>query len=138
MVRARMRRMRIRRGALAPILCAALGCGGPHGPALAPRAVSTQHYQPLGMRADARLIDQAVILGTDTTDGSTVLPIPTTPSTAVVDAMFVMRRPEPASGGSIAVTLTTAPLPAGPAPAARGTLQVGASDPAAGAPWRAG
>lgn len=131
--------MRIRRGALAPILCAALGCGGPQRPALAPPAGSTRHYQPLGMRADARQTGQAVILGTDPTDGSTVLAIPTTPSTAVVEAMFVTRRgPEPASGGSIAVTLTTAPLPVGPVPTARGTVQNGASDPAGDAPWRAG
>jgi len=133
MVRASIRGMKIR-GALAPTLCAVLGCGGPHGPAPAPVTGRTQHYQPLGMKADARLIGQAVILGTDTTDGATVLRLPTAPSTAVVDAMFAGGvGPEPASGGSIAVTLTTAPTPT-----ARGTLQAGASDPTAGARWGAG
>lgn len=130
-----MRGMRICRGALALVLCAALGCGGPPGPARpAPLAGRTQHYQPLGMKADAALPGQAVILGTDETNGSTVLPIPTTPSTAVVDAMFV-ERGGGAHGGWIAITLTAAPAPA--APAGR-PPQTGVSDPPAGALWRAG
>src|SRR5512143_3009565 len=123
MVRATIRRMRILRRA--PVLCAALelaGCGGPHYPVQpAPLVGHTQHYQPLGMTADAKVPGQAVILGTDETDGSTVLPLPTTPSTAVVDAMVVTPGGSgPASGRTIAVTLTTVPAaPAAPnAPAA--------------------
>jgi uncharacterized protein len=129
--------MRIGRGALALTLCAAVevnGCGGPRGPVQpATRIARTQRYQPLGMKADAALAGQAVILGTDEADGSTVLPIPAAPSTVVVDAMVVTHGAGPASGGSItgtlavtlAVTLTTAPAapdvprphaPATPAP----------------------
>jgi len=134
--------MRILRPALAPALCAALelaGCGGPHAPVQpAPLVGHTQHYQPLGMTADAKLPGQAVILGTDETNGSTVLPLPTTPSTAVVDAMVATPSGSgPASGRMIAVTLTTAPAVA-TAPAAGEALQVGPSDPAADARWRQG
>jgi len=126
--------MRICRGVLAVVLCAALGCGGPPAPARpAPVAGRTQHYPPLGMKADAALPGQAVVLGTDETDGSTVLPIPTTPGSAVVDAMVVERGGAgPASGGWIAITLTAAPAPAGRAP------QLGVADPPAGPRWRAG
>jgi len=115
-----------------------------------PVAGHTQHYQPLGMKADARLAGQAVILGTDETDGSWVMPIPTTPSTAVVDAIFVAHGgPEPVSASSIAVTLTTAPvapnMPAPPKvtttaarPAVQQALPIVTSDPAAGVRWRQG
>lgn len=134
--------MRIRRRALAPMLCAALelaGCGGPHRPVPpAPLVSRTQHYQPLGMTADAKLPGQAVILGTDETNGSTVLPIPTTTSTAVVDAMVVTPGGSgPASGRTIAVTLTTAPA-APNAPPAGDALQIGTADPPADARWRQG
>jgi hypothetical protein len=105
--------MRICRGALAVVLCAALGCGGPQGPARpAPLVGRTLHYQPLGMKADAALPGQAVILGTDDADGSTVLPLPIATSTAVVHAMVVERGgAEPATGRWIAITLTTSPAP---------------------------
>src|SRR5512140_277037 len=145
--------MRMHRGALALTLCAALevgGCGGPRGLVRpVPPAGHTQHYQPLGMKADARLAGRAVILGTDETDGSWVMPIPTTPSTAVVDAMFVAQGgPEPVSASSIAVTLTTAPAaphapaptkatPAGAPPAVQ-ALPIVTSDPDAGVRWRHG
>lgn len=147
--------MRIHRGALALTLCAALeaaGCGGPRGPVRpAPLTGHTQHYQPLGMKADARLAGQAVILGTDETDGSWVMPIPTTPSTAVVDAMFVTHGgPESVNASSIAVTLTTAPAapapatspaatttaPAAPPPAVQEMLPIVTTDPSAGVRWR--
>jgi len=124
--------MTIGRGALAVLLCAALGCGGPQRPVHPALLVGrTQHYQPLGMKADAALPGQAVILGTDDADGSTVLPLPATTNTAVVHAMVVERGgAEPATGGWIAITLTTSPNP--PAPVAPTPLA--ATPPTAGPP----
>ncbi len=134
--------MRLLRRALAPTLCAALalgGCGSPHHPVPpAPLVGHTQHYPPLGMASDVKLPGQAVILGTDESNGSTVLPIPTTPSTAVVDAMVVTPSGSgPASGRTIAITLTTAPAAPNRQTAGE-TLQVGTSASAADARWRQG
>src|SRR5262249_54624425 len=111
---ATLRRMRILCRALTSTLCAALelgGCGRPPAPVPpAPLVVRTEHYAPLGMATDAKLPGQAVILGTDESNGSTVLPLATTPRTAVVDAMVVTPGGSgPASGRMIAVALTTAP-----------------------------
>ena len=99
------------RRAFAPILCATLGCGPPPAPAKPVAPVrSVKHYQPLEMKPDVKLPGLAVILGTDETDGSTLLPIPVGPRSAVVDALYVNHDgPAPASGGVIAVTLTAAP-----------------------------
>ncbi|HEX4420701.1 MAG TPA: hypothetical protein VH165_22455, partial [Kofleriaceae bacterium] len=73
------------RGALALVLCAALGCGGPAGPVHpTPLTGSTRHYAPLGMRDDARQPGQAVLLGTDDANGSTVLPLPAVAAPVVV------------------------------------------------------
>jgi uncharacterized protein len=142
--------MRILCRALAPAMGVALelgGCGRPPAPVPpAPLVVRTEHYAPLGMAADAKLPGQAVILGTDEANGSTVLPLPTTPRTAVVDAMVVTPGGSgPASGRMIAVTLTTAPavatppaVAASPNAAATGdALQVGPSEPS-DAGWRHG
>jgi len=143
--------MRILCRALAPALCAVLvlgGCGRPPAPVPpAPLVVRTAHYAPLGMASDARLPGQAVILGTDESNGSTVLPLPTTPRTGVVDAMVVTPGGSgPASGRMIAITLTTAPAVA-TAPASTASanaaatgdaLQVGPSAPSADAGWRQG
>jgi hypothetical protein len=100
-----------RRSALALLLCSALGCGAPTGTARPVAFIgSTKHYEPLAMRADAKRPGQAVILGTDETNGSTVIPLPTTPHTAVVDAMFVKHGGTvQVSGDTVAVILTTAP-----------------------------
>jgi hypothetical protein len=101
-------------------------------------AGTVRHYQPLEMRDDARRPDQAVILGTDDTNGSTVLPIPVVATTAVVDAVVVSRGgPGPVTGTSIAITLTATPHAAGPGSSA----QVGGAEPPGaqgpGAQWHA-
>jgi hypothetical protein len=151
------------RGALALTLCGALGCGAPTGAARpVPFAGTTKHYQPLAMKADAKRPGQAVILGTDDTNGSMVLPLPITPRTAVVDAMFVRHGGAgPVSGDSVAVILTTAPaVPTAPTaptattassptattanapiaptpPSIYGVVPPGASDASTGARWNA-
>src|SRR5277367_6670972 len=89
----------------------ALGaCGG------APRAGDTgatyiKTYSPLGHKADAKARQQAVILGTDANNGSTVLQLPAAPPKAAVDAMFVKiaSGSDPASGGMTPVKLSASP-----------------------------
>jgi hypothetical protein len=145
--------MRLRRGAIALALCAPLGCAPAPGsrPARpAPAVGQVKHYQPLEMAGDARQAGQAVILGTDEANGSTVLALPAAPTPVVVDAMTVARA-DAAGGASHAIVLTSAPAP-GAAIAATATttraapgdaepaapVQVGGGDDgAAGARWRA-
>jgi len=98
------------RGAIALTLCAAHACGGPRTPAgPVPIAAITRRYLPLGMKADAKLPSQAVILGTSEHDDSTVLPLPTVPTTATVEVMLGGHGARRAVSGSMTVALTTAP-----------------------------
>ncbi|MGE5181398.1 MAG: hypothetical protein ACM31C_05030 [Acidobacteriota bacterium] len=102
---------------------ALLSCGGSqHTTTSAPTPVSVKTYRPLGIRADAKAPRQAVILGTDANDGSTVLPLPAAQATGRVDAMFVST----GGGGLSPIELATAPD-------LDGGVQV-----ATGPAWRAG
>ena len=127
------------RRALALPLVVALACGGHQkgGSTGTPElgGGSTKNYDPLTIKDDAKLVGQAVILGTDEKNGSTVLPLPATPSKGLVDAMFVkMGGGVTPSGGSTPVKLSTAPN-------TDGSVQVGVYEELAGgtgAQWRAG
>jgi hypothetical protein len=117
-------------------LCMALvACsGGQHGaPGGGNGVPAVKTYAPLGIKADAKSPSQAVILGTDDKNGSTVLPLPAAPSKASVDAMWIRLAPIP-SGGSTPVKLSTAPN-------GDGSVQVGIYEEIAGGvgpQWRAG
>jgi hypothetical protein len=114
------------------IAVVAISCGAPqHG--ATPPGVTVKTYGPLGIRTDAKAPNQAVILGTDTKDGSTVLPLPAAQARANVDAMFVKLGDAP-TGGLTPVKLATAPNP-------EGSVQVGIFEEMAGGTgpqWRAG
>jgi hypothetical protein len=119
----------------AAVIALALSCGSPqHGGdgGGGPRVVT---YGPLGIKSDAKAPNQAVILGTDANNGSTVLPLPTATAKAHVDAMYVqMGGTEPATGGMTPVKLATGPNP-------DQSVQVGIFEEFAGgtgAQWRAG
>jgi len=125
------------RGAIALPLIFSLSCGAPKG-ATEPAGGgggSTKSYAPLTIRDDAKAKNQAVILGTDDNNGSTVLPLPATPTKGLVDAMFVkLGGTEVATGGSTPVKLSTEPN-------ADGSVQVGIYEELAGgtgSQWRAG
>ncbi|MBL9018288.1 MAG: hypothetical protein JNL83_29140 [Myxococcales bacterium] len=125
------------RGALALPLVLALSCGSPQkggGGKTGGDGTSTRTYQPFGIKDDAKAANQAVILGTDDKNGSTVLPLPALPSKGLVDAMFVKLGISTASGGSTPVKLSTAPN-------TDGSVQVGIYEEMSGgtgAQWRAG
>src|SRR5437764_731283 len=101
------------RGAIVALL--ALSCGSTQRTTqtvTAEPAVEVKTYAPLGARADAKLPRQAVILGTDDKNGSTVVPLPAAASHALVDAMYVkIGGSAPASGGTTPVKLATGPNP---------------------------
>jgi hypothetical protein len=92
-------------------------------------------YGVLGIKADAKAPQQAVILGTDARNGSTVVPLPITQARANVDAMFVrMGGDVQPTGGLSPVKLSTAPNP-------DQSVQVGVYEEFAGgtgSQWRAG
>ncbi|MFT3700330.1 MAG: hypothetical protein QM831_44710 [Kofleriaceae bacterium] len=93
-------------------LVALVACGsGQHGTSDEPKPrVIT--YGPLGIKTDAKQANQAVILGTDDKNGSTVLPLPTGPAKANVDAMYVeLGGGSNTKGGITPVKLATAPNP---------------------------
>ncbi len=124
------------RAVLAVPLLAALACGGSQKPAPGGSQETKQKtYDPFGMKDDAKVASQAVILGTDEKNGSTVLPLPAMASKGLVDAMFVrMGGGEPVSGGFTPVKLSTSPN-------TDGSVQVGIYEELAngtGAQWRAG
>jgi hypothetical protein len=120
------------RGALA---LAVLSCGAPQKKAQPLPGTQVKTYGVLGIKADAKAPQQAVILGTDAKNGSTVVPLPTSQAKAMVDAMFVrLGGNEPPSGGLSPVKLATAPNP-------DQSVQVGVYEEFAGgtgAQWRAG
>jgi uncharacterized protein len=123
------------RGALA-LLSMTLACGGTQTPKPAPdNGSTTKNYQPLGIKADAKAPNQAVILGTDEKNGSTVIKLPAAETRGLVDAMWVrLGGAEHGAGGSTPVTLATAPNP-------ERAIQVGIFEELAGGTgqqWRAG
>ncbi|HEY6037375.1 MAG TPA: S16 family serine protease, partial [Kofleriaceae bacterium] len=120
---------------LAALAALALACGGSQhgtGGGDQPRVIT---YAPLGARGDAKRPNQAVILGTDDKNGSTVLPLPATQGKALVDAMYVQL------GGSGPATGGTTPVKLAIAPNADQSVQVGIYEEfsgGTGAQWRAG
>lgn len=92
--------------------CIAASCAAPARVEKPAPALEVKAYPPLGIRADAKAPHQALILGTDARDRSTLLPLPTAPGQVVVDAM--------ATSALIPVRLDTAPN-------ADGTLHVSAA-----------
>lgn len=119
-------------------LTASISCGGSTKTGTTPLPGTAQKdYAPLTIKDDAKSANQAVILGTDDRNGSTVLPLPLHPTRGLVDAMFVKLdpvNPEKASGGSTPVKLGTEPNK-------DGSVQVGVYEELAGGAgnqWRAG
>ncbi|CAN5608235.1 hypothetical protein BH11MYX1_BH11MYX1_07750 [soil metagenome] len=113
----------------------ALSCVGSQrgtAPEEQPRVIT---YGPLGSKTDAKQPNQAVILGTDAKNGSTLLPLPTTTTKGIVDAMYVeMGGGKKATGGSTPVKLATSPN-------SDQAVQVGVYEEfsgGAGPQWRAG
>jgi hypothetical protein len=115
----------------------ALSCGSSQrGSTTHEPAAGTQvkTYAPLGARSDSKVPRQAVILGTDDHNGSTVVPLPATQAQAQVDAMFVREAGKDSTGGTTPVKLATAPNP-------DQSVQVGVFEEMAGGTgpqWRAG
>ncbi len=99
---------------MSSIVCAALAlslsCGSGSKGGKTPTAGTTKQYKPLEMKADAKAPSQAVILGTDASNGSTVVPLVGKENTVTVDSMWVQLGGEgPTQGGSSPVKLTTSP-----------------------------
>jgi hypothetical protein len=86
--------MGLTRGVLAAALVVACG-GTQHGAPTQPPAPRVVAYAPLGFKADARVPNQAVILGTDDKHGSTVIPLPAGPSTVQIDRVTLATAPNP-------------------------------------------
>jgi uncharacterized protein len=102
-----MRRLAI---ILVALVAAALACGGPTQPPKPPgtKGPTTRTYKPLEVKADAKVPAQAVILGTDTRGGSTVIPLVDRQAKVALDTMVVQLGPT-VTGVTAPVTLTTAP-----------------------------
>lgn len=134
---ARMGKLRSRAHAPA-LLLIAVACGGggkpPAQPAPAP-APAAKSFAPLSIKQDCKAPNQAVILGTDEKNGSTIVPITGVPAKGLVDAMFVkLGGKGPATGGISPVRLSAAPNDGG-------TVQVGVYEELSGgtgSQWRAG
>src|SRR5512135_1816114 len=95
------------RGALALAL---LSCGSPQKTSHPLPGTQVKTYGVLGIKGDAKAPQQAVILGTDAKNGSTVVPLPVAQAKANVDAMFVrMGGDTMPTGGLSPVKLATAP-----------------------------
>jgi len=111
------------------------GASGKPSPPAQPAPPAPRAFAPLAIKADAKAPTQAVILGTDERNGSTIVPLVAAPATGLVDALFVrLGGKGPATGGSSAVKLQTAPN-------ADGAVQVGVFEELAGGTgtqWRAG
>lgn len=111
--------------------CIAVSCAAPARVEKPAPALEIKAYPPLGIRSDAKAPHQALVLGTDAQDRSTLLPLPTTRGQVVVDAM-------PAAGSPMPIELVTAPnsetslrvsieQPGGaPSPAARASVWLAA------------
>jgi hypothetical protein len=108
----------------------AFACGGPRGPSspagLEPQA-QIKMYAPLGARDDARQPHQAVVLGTDERDGSTLLQLSPATGGTVIDATYLHL----GNGAATTIALATAPSAANDA-------RVDDAAGGGGAPWRAG
>jgi uncharacterized protein len=104
-----------RRAARLPLLVSflvAAACGGapPQRQAAPPAPATGKAFAPLSIKADAKAPNQALILGTDERNGSTIVPLVGAPARGVVDALFVRRAGEgPPTGGTTPVKLSTAP-----------------------------
>ncbi len=102
---------------LSAILGVTSSCGGPRAPVRPVALVGTvKHYAPLAMAVDAAAPGQAVMLGSDDRDGSTVLVLPTAPPAVVVDAMIgwaPVTRVAIIATSAPAVAAATAPGPSG-------------------------
>jgi hypothetical protein len=113
----------------------ALSCGSPQRGATKPEPpLEVKTYGPLGIKADAKVARQAVLLGTDVKDGSTILPLPIAPGKVAIDAMVVKLDPKDTHGALTPVKLSTAPN-------SDGSVQVGVFEEmagGAGSQWRAG
>lgn len=125
------------RGAVAPVVLSSsllLSCGPKHsGPT--PTNGAVKNYQPLQSKVDAKATDKAVLLGTDASNGSTVIPIPAAEGTAQVDALFVkMGGGEKPSGGYSPVKLKTNTNKDGDVQVSIGEQMSGGAGPQ----WRAG
>jgi len=88
---------------------AVVACGGApsHEAAVEIPGATRKTVTPLDIKADANAPYQALILGTDASGGSTIIPLAQGASTARVDSMWFELGP-PAIGGSSPVTLSTA------------------------------
>jgi hypothetical protein len=120
------------------LLLIAVACGGGGKPPAAPPpapAPTAKSFAPLSIKQDCKAPNQAVILGTDEKNGSTIVPITGVPAKGLVDAMFVkLGGKGPASGGISPVKLSAAPNE-------DGSVQVGVYEElsgGAGSQWRAG
>jgi hypothetical protein len=112
-----------------------LSCGGKQAPKPQPTDETKKQYAPLTIKQDAKRPNQAVILGTDEGNGSTVVPLPVTPMNGVVDAMFVR------TGAGVTASGGSSPVKLGTAPNQEQTVQVGIYEEMAGGAgpqWRAG
>jgi hypothetical protein len=126
------------RGVLAALVVtlAAGSCGHPATTPKPEPPLEVKTYGPLGIKADSKAPNQAVILGTDDKNGSTILPLPVAMGKTAVDAMFVKMADKPAdiTGGMSPVKLATSPN-------TDGSVQVGIFEEFAGGTgpqWRAG
>ncbi|MGE0871582.1 MAG: S16 family serine protease [Kofleriaceae bacterium] len=118
---------------LACSVIAGLACGGAPSPATTRVPGATKIYQPFGIKQDAKAPHQAVILGTDVNNGSTVVPLPAQPARVVVDAMTV------SIGASVTGGVTPVKLSA--VPDRDGAVEVGIYEQMSGGTgthWRAG
>ncbi len=125
--------MGIARGIVAA--CFVVACGPPQRTEQpkAPPPLEVKTYAPLGIKADAKSPNKAVILGTDDKDGSTIVPLPATAATSAFDAMVVRMKPD-VVGNLTRVKVTTGPNP-------DQSVQVGIFEEfagGAGPQWRAG
>ena len=94
-------------------LCLLLACGstqrgGGSGGGDDDPKFAVKTYAPLGIKVDSKSPHQAVILGTDAKDGSTIVPLRGTTGKTNVDAMFV-KLGDQISGGMSPVKLSTGP-----------------------------
>jgi uncharacterized protein len=116
------------------LLGISISCGSSQTPTSKPTdGTSQKDYRPFTIKEDAKSPNQAVILGTDAKNGSTIVKLPATGMKGTVDAMWVKLGPT-VSGGSTPVKLNTSPN-------TDHTVEVGVFEEMAGGTgnqWRAG